>query len=72
MSLRKLFQAVVDTDFGIFPVIKSGSAHTFVIKVETKRPDQMKTGARIGAEAYDIAGVGRNLRLVKNNMTYRL
>lgn len=59
-------------DLGIFPVIKTCTTHTLVIKLETKRFNQMETDAAVGAEAYDIAGVGRDLRLIENNMTNRL
>ena len=35
---------------------------------ETERMDQVQGTAGVGAQAYDVAGVGRDLRLIQNDM----
>ena len=47
----------------ILAVIQPGTAQTFVIELETERMNQVQGTARIGAQAYDIAGVRRYFRL---------
>ena len=42
-------------------------AQCFVVEVEAERFDQMKFGAGIGAEADDVAGVGRYFWLEKDD-----
>ena len=48
-------------------VIEAGAAQGLVVDVETQWLDKVQLGARIGAQADHVAGVGRNLGLVKDD-----
>lgn len=52
---------------GIFVIIQSGAAQLPVFQGKAKRLNQMQFAAGIGGKANDIAGVGRNFRLEKDN-----
>lgn len=58
------------TQLGPFVVIQAGTLELAVIQRKAERMEQMQTAAGIGAKAYDIAGVGRNLRLIQDNMKH--
>lgn len=47
-------------------VVESCTLHMLVFEREAERLDQMKLASRIGAEANDIARIGRDLRTNKN------
>lgn len=51
-------------------IIQPGAAHPGVINGKSQRFDQVQTRARIGAQADHIAGIGRNLRLVEDDMEH--
>jgi len=51
-----------------FVIIEAGPAQTFIIQLKTKRMNQVQMAAGVGTQAYDIAGIRRNLRLKQNNM----
>ena len=53
------------------PVVQAGTAQTLVLEVETERVDQVQGAAGIGAQAYDVAGVGRDFRLVEDDVKQR-
>lgn len=55
---------------GIFVVVQAGALETGVVEAETERMNQMQPAARVGAEAYDIAGIRGNLRLEKYNIKH--
>ena len=46
----------------VLPIIHPGALELRVIKLETKRLDQMKRGAGGGAKPGNVTGVRRNLR----------
>ena len=54
-------------DVGVLVIIEPGAATVFVAEVKAQRFDQMQFSAGIGAHADDIAGVGRDFRLVKDD-----
>ncbi len=56
---------------GIFVIIQPCTSHALVIKIERDRVNQVQTAAAIGAKAYDIAGIRRNLRLVEHDTKHR-
>ena len=60
------------THLGIFPVIQPGTTQTFIAELETQRMDKVQSAACIGTQAYDIAGIRRDLRLIQNNMEHSL
>ena len=49
------------------PGLMTGAFELAVFPRETKRFDQMEFRAGIGTQPDDIAGIGRNFRLVENN-----
>jgi dihydroorotate dehydrogenase (NAD+) catalytic subunit len=53
-----------------FTVIQSGTAQAAIIQFETQRVNQVQGAAGIRTKAYDVAGVGRYLRLIQDNMKH--
>ena len=53
---------------GTFP--NPGALQQAVLHREAQRLDQMQMAARVGAEADDVAGVRRNLRLEQDDMEH--
>lgn len=53
-----------------FRVIHAGATHGFFTEIEPQRLDEMQARTGIGAHADDIAGVRRNLGLVKDDMEH--
>jgi hypothetical protein len=53
-------------------VIQAGAAQLAVLQPETQGVNQMKLSPGIGAEADDVTGIGRNLRLEQGNMEHSL
>lgn len=68
--LRKRRPIVVVADGSKLGVIQSGTAQTAVIPDKAKRVDEMQHRAGIGTEANDVAGIGRDLRLVEGNVLH--
>src|SRR4029079_7182815 len=60
----------VTADFGELVVVEPSPAQRGVVEVETERFDQVQTRAGVGAEPDDVAGVGRNFRLKKDDMEH--
>jgi hypothetical protein len=56
-------QAVVDADLGELAIVEAGSPESGLVELETKRLHQVQPGTGVGTKAYDIAGIGRYLRL---------
>ena len=52
-------------------VIEAGTAQPGVVHLEAERLDQVQARAGVGAQADHVAGVGRNLRLVKHHLEHR-
>jgi hypothetical protein len=53
-----------------FPIIQTGASQFAVIQHESQGMYEVQSSAGIGTKAYDIAGVGRDLRLVQHNMKH--
>jgi hypothetical protein len=52
-------------------VVEAGSFQSRVGELEPQRLNQVQDGAGIGAQADDIAGIWRNLRLIQNHVKHR-
>ena len=66
---KGLLAAVAD-NFSVLVVVKPCAAHLLVFHVKAQRLYQMQTAARVGAEANDVARVGRNFRVDKNDVEH--
>ena len=53
---------------GELVIIQARPAQPLVVDIESQGVNQMQGAAGIGAQAYDIAGVGRNLRLIQDHI----
>ena len=49
---------------GEIVIIKPGPAQLSVLRAETQWVDQVKSAACVGAQAYDVPRIWRNLRFV--------
>jgi hypothetical protein len=49
-------------------VIQARAAQLAVVHVEAQRPHQVQPCAGVGAQADRVAGVGRDFRLMKNDV----
>ena len=56
---------------GPLAVIKPRTAQLAVLEFKSERMNQVQGTAGIGAKAYDIARIGRYLRLIQHNMEHR-
>jgi dihydroorotate dehydrogenase (NAD+) catalytic subunit len=65
---QKGLETGVLADLGELPVVQPGAAQALVVEFESQRVDQVQGTAGIGAQAYDIAGVGRDLRLIQDDV----
>ena len=61
---KAIFKGFVQTDAGKFMIIEPGTLHFGRIQRETQRLHQMQFGTAVGAQADDVAGVGRDFGLV--------
>jgi hypothetical protein len=52
----------------MLPVIQSGTSYLFLVQTEPQRVNQVELAACAGAEAGNVAGVGRYFRLIKDDM----
>ena len=59
-------EVIMHPHIGVFVVIQSGAAQLFVIQIKAERADQVQLRPAVGAQADDVAGVGRDFRLVKD------
>jgi hypothetical protein len=55
---------------GKLVVVEPGPLHPLVIPLEPQRLYQVQPIAGVGAEADDVAGVGRNFRLVEHDVEH--
>lgn len=62
-------QAGVNLEIAKLVIIQARPAQLAVFQPKAKRLDQMQNRASIGGKPYDIAGIGRNLWLVEQQMT---
>ena len=51
-------------------VIQAGAAHGLAVQLEAERPHEVQRAAGIRAQADDVAGIRRNLRLEENHMKH--
>ena len=61
----------VAVDVGEFVVIQPGPSQARVVQFEPQRTHQVQARAGIGAQADDIARVGRDLGLVEDDVQHR-
>jgi hypothetical protein len=52
-------------------IVEAGPPKPGVVEVEPERPHQMQTIPRVDAQAHEIAGIGRDLRPMKNDVKHR-
>ena len=69
-GLEKRRPVVVMVDVGELGVIQPGATQAAVVPGKAQRVDEVQHRAGIGAEADDVAGVGRDLRLVKGDVLH--
>ena len=69
-AFRAVGPIVVHGERGKFMVVQSGSHQLLIIQQESERFYKMQPGARIGTETDDIAGVGRDFRLIENDVEH--
>ena len=60
----------VALDLGVFVVVQPGAAHLPVLHGESQGLDQVQGATRVGREANDVPGVGRDLGLDKDDMKH--
>ena len=60
------------THIGVFVIIQAGAAQLFVIQLETERADQVQLRSSVGAQANNVAGVGRNLGLIQDYIKHQV
>ncbi len=66
-------QVRVIAQLGELVVVEAGTAQAWFVQLEAQRPHQVQRGAGVGAQAYDIARVRRDLRLRTGSRgTYQL
>src|SRR6516165_4480721 len=65
-------EARVDAHRGEFLVIEAGAAHGPCGELEAERLHEVERRARVGGEADDVAGVGRDLGLDEHNVEHDL
>jgi len=56
---------------GHFYIVQPRPFDAGIIKLKSKRAYEMQAGTGIGAQTNDIARIGRDLRLVKNDMQHK-
>jgi hypothetical protein len=54
----------------VLTIVETGALEARLIEFESQRSYQVKPGTRIGTKTYDIARVGWNLWLVKNDVKH--
>jgi dihydroorotate dehydrogenase (NAD+) catalytic subunit len=53
-----------------FMVVEPGAAQTFLFQAKAQWVHEVQMRAGVGANAYDITGIGRNLRLIQNQFKH--
>src|SRR5690606_31095418 len=61
-------QCVVDLHAGVLGVVEPGAPQLRVLERESERPHQVQARAAVRAQADGVAGVGRGLRLVQDDV----
>jgi len=65
------FEPVVNVNMGVLPIVEAGPPEPGVIEIESERSYQMQTIPGIDAQSHEIPGIGRDLRLVENDVEHR-
>jgi hypothetical protein len=55
---------------GELAIVEASAFQTRFVELETQRFDQVQASARVGTEAYDVAGVRRYLRLIQYKLKH--
>lgn len=55
---------------GRLVIIKTGATKACLVQIESQGVDEMQTAAGVGAKPYDIPGIGRNFRLIENDVKH--
>jgi hypothetical protein len=63
-------EVVVYAQIGIFVIIQSGAPQLFIIQRKSEWPDQMQLRPGVGAQANDVPGIRRNLRLEEDHIKH--
>ena len=53
-----------------FMVVEARAAQRPLIHIESERVNEMQPSPDIGAQTDDVAGIGRNLRLIQNQVEH--
>lgn len=53
-----------------FAIVETGAAQFSAIQIEPQGLDEVQTSTRVDAQAYDVAGIRRNLGLVEDNVQH--
>ncbi len=67
---RERLQIRIFTHLGPLVIIQTGTLELAVFQLESQRMNQMQMAAGVRAKAYDVAGVGRYLRLKQDDMKH--
>ena len=70
LGLEKRLPRFVDADRRVLVIVEPRALHVLVVKGETERLHQVKRAARVGAEADDVARVGRNFGMNQNDVEH--
>jgi hypothetical protein len=65
------FEIVVNVNVGVLPVVEAGPPEPGIIEIEPERSYQMQTIPGIDAQPHEIPGIGRDLRLMENDVEHR-
>ena len=60
----------MDSQRGVFVVVKAGAAQARIIERERERRDQVQIATGIGAQADDVAGIRRDFWLYKHDVKH--
>jgi hypothetical protein len=55
---------------GPFAIIQPCPPQLPIIEREAERLDQMQTRPEVGGQTHDVAGIGRNLRLIEDDFEH--
>lgn len=61
---QEILQTVMQYAARQFVVIQSGTPQPAIIQGETERPYEVQARSGVGAQAYNIAGIRRDFRLI--------
>ena len=53
-----------------FVVVEAGTPQARLVKLESEGPNEVQRAAGIGAEPYNVAGVGGDFRLIEDDVEH--